>query len=182
MVNKTAPLKTVRIKKYKKKYFLEKLAENRVKPKKLRPALKSQRLPIKKTSSNICLDNKDSLLFDSFSIAETFKKYYSSLVENLFLKLPKPPNNFEIESVNNYYKKHSLKEKLIYTDIQSDKVFKILKNFDEIKASGLDELSGIFLKDGAKLLITPIATLCNLLISCWTFPDACKIAKFKPFF
>ena len=166
MVNKTAPLKTVRIKKYKKKkYFLEKLAENRVKPKKLRPALKSQRLPIKKTSSNICLDNKDSLLFDSFSIAETFKKYYSSLVENLFLKLPKPPNNFEIESVNNYYKKHSLKEKLIYADIQSDKVFKILKNFDEIKASGLDELSGIFLKDGAKLLITPIAT-CNLLISC----------------
>ena len=82
------------------------------------------------------------------------------------MKLPKPPNNFEIESVNNYYKKHSLKEKLIYADIQSDKVFKILKNFDEIKASGLDELSGIFLKDGAKLLITPIAILCNLLISC----------------
>ena len=43
----------------------------------------------------------------------------------------------------------NLKEKLIFTNIQSDKVLKILKNFDETKVSGIDDLSGIFLKDGA---------------------------------
>ena len=111
-----------------------------------------------------------------------FKKYYSSLAENLVLKLPKPPNNFGMESVNNYYEKYNLKEKLIFANIQSDKVFKILKNFDETKALGIDYLSGIFLKDGAKLLTTQITQLCNLSISSGTFPNAFKIAKLKPLF
>ena len=153
------------------------------KSKKLWQALKSLGLPNKKTSqSNICSKNLDGLLFDSFSIAEAFQKYYSSLAENLVLKLPKPPNNFGMESVNNYHEIYNLKEKLIFTNIQSDKVFKILKNFDETKASSIDDLSGIFLKDFAKLLTTPITQLCNLLISFGTFPDACKIEKLKPLF
>ena len=159
------------------------MTENIAKPKKLWHALKSLGLPNKKISSlNICLENKDGLLFDSFSIAETFKKYYSSLAESLVLKLPKPPNDFGTESVNNYNEKYNLKEKLILTNIQSDKVLKKLKNFDETKASGIDDLSRIFLKDGAKLLTTPITQLCNLSISSRTFPDACKIAKLKPLF
>ena len=98
------------------------------------------------------------------------------------MKLPKPPNNFGIESVNNYYEKYNLKEKLILANIQLDKVFKILKTFDETKASGIDDLSGIFLKDGAKLLTMPTTQLWVLSISSGTFPDACKIAKLKPLF
>ena len=84
-----------------------------------------------------------------------------------------------MESVNNYYEKYNLKEKLIFANIQSEKY---LKNFGETKASGINDLSGIFLKDGAKLLTTPITQLCNLSISSGRFPDACKIAKLKPLF
>ena len=40
--------------------------------------------------------------------------------------------------------------------IKSDKVFKILKNFDESKAPSISDLSEIFLKDSASLLVTPI--------------------------
>ena len=65
------------------------------------------------------------------------------------LKLPKLPNNFGIQSVNNYYKKCNLKERLLFPKTESDNVFKILKNFDESKAPSIDDLSGIFLKDGA---------------------------------
>ena len=82
------------------------------------------------------MKNKNDLLFDSLSVAETFKKYYSSSAENL----------------------------------------------DEIKASEIDNLSGIFLKDGASLIATPIAQLCNLSISFSRFPDASKIAKPKQLF
>ena len=71
---------------------------------------------------------------------------------------------------------------MIFANTQSDKVFKMLKNFDEMKASGIDDLSRIFLKDGAKLLTTPITELCNLSISSRAFPDACKIAKVKALF
>ena len=75
-----------------------------------------------------------------------------------------------------------MKEHLIFVNIQSDKVFKIPKNFDETKASGIDDLSGTFLKDGAKLLNAPTTQLCSLSISYETFPDAYKIAKLKPLF
>ena len=75
------------------------------------------------------------------------------------LKLPKTPNNFGIQSVNNYYKKCSLKESLLFAKIESDKVFKILKTFDESMAPGIDDLSGTFLKYGASLLAKPITQL-----------------------
>ena len=71
---------------------------------------------------------------------------------------------------------------MIFANIQSDKVYKILKNFDKTKASGIDNLSGIFVKDGAKLLTTPVTQLCDPSISSRRFPDACKIAKLKPLF
>ena len=85
--------------------------------------VKSLGLPNKKSSpSNICLKNKNVLLFNSLSIAE-----------NLVLKLPKPPNNFGIQSVNIYYKKCNLKEKLLFAKIKSDKAFKILKKLMKVR-------------------------------------------------
>ena len=98
------------------------------------------------------------------------------------LKLPKPPNKFWNTIVNNYYKKWNLKERLLFAKIESDKVFKILKNFDESKAPVIDDLSGIFLKDGASFSAAPITQLCNLSISSGRFPDACKLEKLKPLF
>ena len=73
------------------------------------------------------------------------------------LKLLKPPNNFGIQSVNSYHKKYNLKERFLFAKIESDKVFKILKNFDESKALGIDYPSGIFLRNGVSLLSTPIS-------------------------
>ena len=48
------------------------------------------------------------------------------------------------------------------------------------EASGIDDLSGKFLKDGTDVLALPISQLCNLSISLSTFPQHCKIAKLKP--
>ena len=73
------------------------------------------------------LKNKAGLLFDSLSIEETFEKYHLSLEENLALKLPNPPYKFGKESINNQYKKNNQKGKIIFTKIQTDRVFKILK-------------------------------------------------------
>ena len=75
-----------------------------------------------------------------------------------------------------------MKEKLLFAKIESDKVFKILKSFDESKAPSIDDLPGIFLKAGDSLLATPVTQLCNLSISSGRFPDTCKIAKLKPLF
>ena len=41
---------------------------------------------------------------------------------------------------------------------------------------------GRFLKDGSKVLTTPIAQICNLSIKLSTLPDECKIAELKPLY
>ena len=58
-----------------------------------------------------------------------------------------------------------MKERLLLAKIASDRVYKIITNFDESKAPEIDDLSRIFLKDGASLLATSITQLCNLTIS-----------------
>ena len=75
-----------------------------------------------------------------------------------------------------------MKKKKILANIQSDKVFKILKNFDEYKALDINDLSAKFLRDGAKLFTTLVTQLHNLSISSGRFPDAYKIAKLKSLF
>ena len=98
------------------------------------------------------------------------------------VKTAKTSKQFWIQSIKNYQNKCNLNKKLLFSKIESDKVFKILKHFDESKDPGIDDLSGIFLKDGASLLAMPITQLCSLSISSRRFPDACKIAKLKPLF
>ena len=56
---------------------------------------------------------------------------------------------------------------------------KYLINLSPNKASGIDNLSGKFLKDGADVLGLTISQLCNLSISLSTFPQHFKIAKLK---
>ena len=58
----------------------------------------------------------------------------------------------------------------------------MLKNVEVTKAAGIDQISGKFLKDGARILAKPISELCNLSMTLGSFLDACKIAKVKPLF
>ena len=50
------------------------------------------------------------------------------------------------------------------------------------KATGIDNLSGKFLKDGANILAKPFSELCNLSIKYSVFPKDCQIAKLKPLY
>ena len=84
--------------------------------------------------------------------------------------------------MNNYYKKCNLKERLLFAKLIQIRYSKYQNFFDENKAPGIDDLSGVFLRDGASLLVTPIKQLYNLSISSDRFPDAYKIVKLKPLF
>ena len=57
-----------------------------------------------------------------------------------------------------------------------------MKGLNLSKATGIDNLSGKFLKDGAHVLARPISQLCNLSIKLNFFPRRSKIAKVKPLF
>ena len=57
-----------------------------------------------------------------------------------------------------------------------------MKNLEVTKAPGIDQISGKFIKDGARILTKPISELCNLPMTLGSFPDACKIVKVKLLF
>ena len=88
---------------------------------------------------------------------------------------PKPTNKY-INTVIKYYEHYfnlAWYGKLISTILTATQVS---------KAAGIDNLSGRFLKDGAKVLPKPISDLRNLSINCERFYDNCKVAKFKLLF
>ena len=61
-------------------------------------------------------------------------------------------------------------------------IHKMLEKTNVNKAPGIDKLTGIFIKDSAELLATPLTQVINLSISTSTFPDPCKIVKLRALF
>ena len=73
-------------------------------------------------------------------------------------------------------------ENFVVHNIDVTTVDKILKNLDIAKASGIEQISAKFLKDGAPVIAIHLANMVNLLIKRDTFPSKRKIAKIKSLF
>ena len=96
--------------------------------------------------------------FCCLSIANNFKEFFSNLAQNLIEKLPTGPNKFDINSVREFYKPLNLEEDPFQiTKVSEKTISDFLKELKTNKATGIDNLSGRFLKDGSKVLTTPIA-------------------------
>ena len=119
--------------------------------------------------------------FEKSSNADTFKNVFENLANDLLLKLPKVPNIFTLAKTFSYYNTLGISDnKFELSHISEEKMPKYLTNLSPNKASGIDNLSARFLKDGANVLALPISQLCNLSIDLSTFPQNYKIAKLSP--
>ena len=166
-----------------KKNFLKTNSKSIGKPKDLWKAIKSLGLPSKSGRCIVgALTENQIVKHDTKSILKTFKSFYSNLTGNLLAKHRKSPNRYTIKFISDYYKKLSLSENFKLDATTEGYLFNILKNVEVTKAAGIDQISGKFLKDGARILAKPISELCNLSMTLGSFPDACKIAKVKPLF
>ena len=167
----------------KKDYFENKLNECIGKPKELWKALKSLGLPNKTSSCEVSvLKINKTVQHDTNLVLGGFKDYYSKLAGNYSKKLPKPPNKFTLNSVFKHDKGIIQSDSFNLATISEDTILTILKNTNESKTAGLDNLSGRFLKDGAKVLAKPITDLYNLSITSGKFSDSCKLSKSKPIY
>ena len=146
----------------KKNYFENKLNECIVKPKDLRKALKILVLPNKISSCEVsALKVKKTVQHDTNLVLGGFKDYYSNIARNRLKKLPKPPNEFILTNIFQHYKSIIQNDFFNLATVSENTFltfFKILKYL-------LDNLSGRFLKDGAKVLAKPFTDLCNLSIT-----------------
>ena len=71
---------------------------------------------------------------------------------------------FNQDSEHRHYKKLELKEGFYLTWLPKIKFWKFYKVIDTLKAGGTDKLLGIFLNDGANILVNPIIKLSNISI------------------
>ena len=86
---------------------------------------------------------------------------------------------YNLESVFLNYLNFTISEVFHIKSASEENVFKIMKNIEIFKATSIHKVSGIFLKDGAKIVLKLINEICNLSISHGIFPNPCKIAKIK---
>ena len=149
------------VKSKKKPYFERKLHENIAKPKELW----SLGLPCKNSAvPNIYLKDKNgSLNFEDSSNA--FKKIFENLANDLILKVPKASNLYTLGKTLYYNSLGLSRNSFKFSQISEEDMRKYLINLSPNKASGIDNLSGKFLKDGADVLALPINQLCDLSIS-----------------
>ena len=151
------------IKRKKKSFAIGKLNENIGKPKELWKCLKSSGLSSGKDSpSKICLSNKGKPCFDHKTNANVFKDFFSNLASNLVKKLKRSPHR--LDNVHKYYQHLNLLEPFALAPTSLETVLKLLEEINPSKATGLDNIAGRFLKDGAAALVEPITELCNLSI------------------
>ena len=135
-------------------------------------------MPSKKGSeSSVCLEKDGNISFDPGINAGIFKDFYSNLASNLVKQLPTATSKYGMDYVGDYYKNIDLPDwPFGFSHVHGNQIINILDKFDTNKAAGIYGLSGIFLKDGAKILSKPITALINLSISISTVPDSCKVA------
>ena len=134
-------------------------------------------------ASNICLKDRNEIVFNDTNNCSISKNFFSNLAQNLESKLPPSPNVLTESKVAFYY--DDIKHKDVnfeFSETPPEKILNIVKGLNPSKAAGIADLSRKFLKDGTDILARPILQLCNLSIKLNSLPRSCKIGKVKPFF
>ena len=117
------------------------------------------------------LENGGTLSFDNKANAEILKDFYSNVANDLLQKLPNPPNKYGKDTVKKYYEKLNLSGNFSFEPVVHASVLSLLQELNPSKSAVIDNLTGKFLKEGARVLASPITDLINLSISLSPFPD-----------
>ena len=115
---------------------------------------------------------------------QTFlKTFFSNVANEILSKFPLTSIIFSNVITRSFYSKCPLlTNDFHFKTINENCIYEALKAINTFKAAGIDNLSGKFLKDGAKILSLLISQIWNLSIKSTVFPTKCKIAKLKPLF
>ena len=107
------------------------------------------------TASNICLKDKNEIVFNATKNCSIFKNYFSSLAHNVVSKLPLLPNILTESKIASYYDNNAVSKDLNFqlSETSPEKILSILKGLNPSKAAGIGNSSGKFL---ALTLVTPV--------------------------
>ena len=112
----------------KQAFFKEKLSETIGKPEELWESLKVLGIPNKTVISNFnAIEENDTLTYDTRSISKIFKNFFSNLAKSLLIKLPSPPDKYNLPSVIRYYSSFMISDDFCLSNTSEES----LENNDE---------------------------------------------------
>ena len=118
----------------KQAFFEEKLPKTIGRPKKLWESLKSLGVANKAVISNFnAIEENDTLTYDTHSISKSLKNLFSNLVKSLLIKLPNPPDKYNLQSVIRYYSSFTISDDFCLSNTSEEKVLKIMTNIEKFK-------------------------------------------------
>ena len=107
----------------------------------------------KGSDSSVCLEKDGNISFDPKINTAIFSDFYSNLACDLVKQLPNSTSKYDMNYVRDYKSGIELPGWLFgFSHVCLSEIMKNLDNFDTNKAAGIDGLTGIFIKDGAKIL------------------------------
>jgi len=174
-----------KIYKAKVSFYSNKVEENKNKPKQLWQTLKSLGIQAKGGSSttNIGLQIGNELCFDKAKVADTFNSFFTTVASTLVSKLPAPSGIFNETKVKNYYvDKGVVEDTFKLSSVSEDEVFKLLKNINVGKATGLDNLPAKFIRDGGPVIGSAFSHIINLSFYHGSLPNDLKSARVVPLY
>ena len=109
-------------------------------------------------SNNICFDNS--------LVSEHFNNYFTNVAATLVDQLPLSNGKYESEHFQDLYRSFGVTSNSFrFSEVSENNVLSILCKLNSSKATGLDLLSPRFIKDGAKLIASPLKHILNLSLS-----------------
>ena len=85
------------------------------------------------TASNICLKDRNEIVFNATKNCSIFKNYFSSLSQNLASKLPPLTNIFNESKVAFYYENNAVSKELNFQLLKTSLKKTYLKYFERFK-------------------------------------------------
>ena len=148
-------------------------------PRELFKALKSLDL-LNKTSvwGTSVLKVNNTMSFETKSILDVFKNYYSNLADSLLKKLQCPPNKYTLNSAIQY-DRYFIQTDVFYLKYSTEIYIKNLRSTNNRQAAVIGEMLGRFLRDGSQVLSESVSDLYNLSFRLGSFPDSCKIKNWN---
>ena len=162
-------------KKAKSNHLNNKVEENKNNTKKLWEQLKTLGYSNKcKEKAQIILNINNEKCFDPFKIVKEISTYFLTIATNLVNKIPKVAKRFDVDSnlFKNYYKdKGVIPKSFKLANVSEEYIFKQLNSLNPSKATGIDGIKAIFLKDGADVIKGADTHIINLSLETNIVPN-----------
>ena len=171
------------IKTAKANFFMGKINQSEGDSGKLWGLLKSLGYSDSNVSSRIVLEEDGEKVFNPKDVAGIFNGFYTTVASNLVRLLPTQAILDASNAFREFYRrKIGMRDPFVLSPVSRLFIRKQLHSLNPKKAVGLDDLSSLFLRDGADMIIEPIQHIVNLSIITEVVPSGFKQARVLPLY